>query len=239
MRKTKFSFAIERNKNKIAEKIAEQQILARRNTWHSRPFWHRVLKRAMDTVGSLSLFIALSPLMLLTALLIKLTDGGPVIFWQKRVGKWGHVFSFPKCRSMVVHAETMQAALQPFNDHGVGSVTFKMKKDPRLTWVGRYIRQASIDELPQLWCVLRGDMSLVGPRPPLPEEVTHYSLNDRRRLDIEPGLTCFWQVKGRSAIPFPQQVELDVDYIENPSLEEDFKLLAKTLPAVIKGNGAS
>jgi lipopolysaccharide/colanic/teichoic acid biosynthesis glycosyltransferase len=140
---------------------------------------------------------------------------------------------------MVEHADDMQASLVQFNDHGSQSVTFKMKNDPRLTWIGRYIRHASIDELPQLWCVFKGDMSLVGPRPPLPEEVTHYSLSDRRRLDIEPGLTCFWQVKGRSRIPFAQQVELDVDYIENHSLEEDLKLLVKTLPAVIKGDGAS
>ena len=239
MRKTKFSLSIERNKNKIAEKITEQRILTRRTRWHSRPFWHRALKRSVDIVGSLLLFAALLPVMLLTALLIKLTDGGPVLFWQERVGKWGHIFKFPKFRSMVEHADAMQASLVQFNDHGFESITFKMKEDPRLTWIGRYIRQASVDELPQLWCVLIGEMSLVGPRPPLPLEVALYSLNDRRRLDIEPGLTCFWQVKGRSKIPFAQQVELDVDYIENHSLEEDFKLLAKTLPAVVKGDGAS
>lgn len=177
--------------------------------------------------------------MLLTALLIKITDGGPIVFWQDRVGKWGHIFRFPKFRSMIQHADDMQASLAQFNDHGLESVTFKMKNDPRVTWIGRCIRHASVDELPQLWCVLKGEMSLVGPRPPLPDEVAHYSLNDRRRLDIEPGLTCFWQVMGRAKIAFAQQVELDVDYVENHSLKEDFKLLAKTLPAVVKGNGAS
>ncbi len=140
---------------------------------------------------------------------------------------------------MIENAEALQESLERFNEHGEGSITFKIKNDPRLTWIGRIIRRGSIDELPQLWNVLKGEMSLVGPRPPLPREVAQYSLNDRRRLDVLPGLTCIWQVQGRSSIPFAEQVELDVDYIESQSTAEDVKLLAKTLPAVIKGKGAS
>jgi lipopolysaccharide/colanic/teichoic acid biosynthesis glycosyltransferase len=121
--------------------------------------------------------------------------------------------------------------------HGNG-VTFKMKNDPRITHVGRFIRRTSVDELPQLWCVLVGDMSLVGPRPALANEVARYSLDDRRRLDAAPGLTCTWQVSGRSDIPFPEQLRLDVEYIERQSLREDIKLLLKTVPAVITGRGA-
>jgi lipopolysaccharide/colanic/teichoic acid biosynthesis glycosyltransferase len=113
-----------------------------------------------------------------------------------------------------------------------------MRKDPRLTWIGRIIRKLSIDELPQLWCVLKGQMTLVGPRPPVPREVAHYTLVQRRRLDVTPGLTCIWQVSGRSNIPFPRQVELDVQYIESQSLWLDFKLLAQTVPAVLLGRGA-
>jgi lipopolysaccharide/colanic/teichoic acid biosynthesis glycosyltransferase len=113
-----------------------------------------------------------------------------------------------------------------------------MKKDPRITWIGRIIRKLSIDELPQLWCVLKGDMALVGPRPPLPREVALYSLSDRRRLDVLPGLTCIWQVEGRGDIPFPEQVEMDVRYIESQSLWFDIVLLLKTVPAVLTGKGA-
>ena len=113
-----------------------------------------------------------------------------------------------------------------------------MKKDPRITWIGRIIRRTSIDELPQLWCVLKGEMSLVGPRPPLVREVARYTLEDRRRLECTPGLTCHWQVRGRSEISFPEQVEMDVEYIENQSIAQDIKLLAKTIPAVIGGKGA-
>jgi hypothetical protein len=118
------------------------------------------------------------------------------------------------------------------------TLTFKMKRDPRVTWIGRIIRKLSIDELPQLWCVLKGDMSLVGPRPPVPREVEEYSLSDRRRLDVKPGLTCFWQVQGRGNIPFPQQCRLDVEYIESQSLWLDIKLLVQTVPAVLLGRGA-
>ncbi len=196
-----------------------------------------VAKRLLDILMACGVLIPALPVMILSAILIKLTDRGPVLFWQTRVGKWGRVFRFPKFRSMVVNAEALQQQIMSANQHGDG-VTFKIKRDPRITWIGRILRKTSIDELPQLWCVLRGDMSLVGPRPALEKEVARYSLDDRRRLDAIPGLTCTWQVSGRSEIPFPQQVKLDAEYIERQSLREDFKLLLRTIPAVISGRGA-
>ena len=194
-------------------------------------------KRALDIIGAGLLLLLLAPPLLLLALLIKLNDGGPVLYWQDRVGRFGKVFRFPKFRSMVVNAEVLQRELDARNQHGNG-VTFKMKRDPRITWIGRIIRRASIDELPQLWCVLKGEMSLVGPRPALVREVARYTLADRRRLEAVPGLTCHWQVQGRSEIPFPQQVEMDVDYIERHDLALDLKLLVQTVPAVLGGRGA-
>jgi lipopolysaccharide/colanic/teichoic acid biosynthesis glycosyltransferase len=194
-------------------------------------------KRLLDILMACGVLIPALPVMILAAILIKATDRGPVLFWQTRVGKWGRVFRFPKFRSMVVNAEALQQQIMSANQHGDG-ITFKIKRDPRITWIGRILRKTSIDELPQLWCVLRGDMSLVGPRPALEKEVARYTLDDRRRLDATPGLTCTWQVSGRSEIPFPQQVRLDAEYIEKQSLREDFKLLLRTIPAVITGRGA-
>ena len=197
----------------------------------------KLLKRTLDIVASGLFVLTFSPLFIAVALCIKLTDSGPIVFWQTRVGRWGREFQFPKFRSMVVNAEALQKALLAENDH-TASITFKMKKDPRVTWIGRIIRKLSIDELPQFWNVLKGDMSLVGPRPPLPQEVAQYSLADRRRLDVVPGLTCIWQVSGRGDIPFAQQVELDVEYIESQNLWVDIKLLIMTIPAVLLGKGA-
>ena len=195
------------------------------------------LKRLLDIVVALVMLMLLAPLFAAVAISIRLTDRGPVLFWQARVGQWGTEFPFPKFRSMVVNAEKLKDKLLAANDHKNG-VTFKMKKDPRVTWIGRIIRKTSIDELPQLWCVLKGDMSLVGPRPPVPREVALYSLRDRRRLDVKPGLTCIWQVSGRGDIPFDRQVELDVRYIESQSLWLDLLLLLKTAPAILMGKGA-
>jgi lipopolysaccharide/colanic/teichoic acid biosynthesis glycosyltransferase len=198
----------------------------------------RFLKRVVDVSVSAVALILLAPLFAAVAVAIRLTDHGPVIFWQKRVGKWGHEFDFPKFRSMVTNAEELKKQLLTQNDHEGGSVTFKMKRDPRITWIGRIIRKLSIDELPQLCCVLKGEMSLVGPRPPVPMEVAEYSLEDRRRLEATPGLTCIWQVSGRGDIPFDEQVQLDVQYIESQSLWFDIKLLFQTVPAVLPGKGA-
>jgi lipopolysaccharide/colanic/teichoic acid biosynthesis glycosyltransferase len=198
----------------------------------------QLAKRALDVSVSLTALTALAPLFGLVALLIWFTDRGPVLYWQERVGRHGKVFRFPKFRSMVTNAEALRLKLEQQNQHGSAGVTFKMKNDPRITWIGRIIRRTSIDELPQLWCVLTGEMSLVGPRPALPKEVSRYTLADRRRLEAIPGLTCHWQVQGRSNIAFPQQVELDVAYIEQQNLALDIKLLAQTVPAVVTGRGA-
>lgn len=196
------------------------------------------LKRGLDLMLVLPAMVALTPLFALVALAIKLYDRGPVLFWQERVGLHGRIFKFPKFRSMCVNAEAVRAALLAANQHGSEGVTFKMKRDPRITPIGRLIRRLSIDELPQLWCVLRGQMSLVGPRPPLVSEVARYNMMERQRLSVTPGLTCIWQVNGRSEIPFPQQVLMDIDYIQQRSLGTDVKLIAQTLPAVIRGRGA-
>jgi lipopolysaccharide/colanic/teichoic acid biosynthesis glycosyltransferase len=206
--------------------------------WLARDRLRHLAKRGVDvTVSGLAL-AALLPLFAVVALLIKATDRGPVLYWQERVGRHGRVFRFPKFRSMVTDSDAIREKLARLNQHGAEGVTFKMKNDPRITWIGRIIRRTSIDELPQLWCVLNGEMSLVGPRPALPKEVSRYSLADRRRLEATPGLTCHWQVQGRSEIPFPKQVELDVDYIESQNLALDIRLLAKTVPAVVTGKGA-
>lgn len=192
------------------------------------------LKRFIDIAVSLLLLITLSPLLLFVALLVKM-DGGPVFYIAKRVGKFGQEFNFPKFRTMVPNADKIKQTLKSDQET---SKWFKMKNDPRITKFGRFLRKSSIDELPQLWTVLKGDMSLVGPRPPLPNEVALYSLEDRRKLDITPGITGLWQVSGRSDIAFPDQVRLDVAYIESQSVWLDLIILLKTIPAVIFGKGA-
>jgi lipopolysaccharide/colanic/teichoic acid biosynthesis glycosyltransferase len=225
------------------ERLCASPRRARLRAWRKRAAWRLVvggasaLKRTVDIVASAAGLLALAPVFAAVAAAIKLTDNGPVLFWQTRVGQWGREFPFPKFRSMCLDAEQKKAELLAANDHG-GSVTFKMKRDPRITPVGRIIRKLSIDEMPQLWLVLKGDMSLVGPRPPVPREVAEYTLSDRRRLDAKPGLTCIWQVSGRGDIPFEKQVSLDVDYIESRSLWLDLKLLLQTVPAVLLGRGA-
>ena len=195
-------------------------------------------KRLLDLALVLPALVLLLPLFTAVALAIWLGDRGPVLYWQQRVGRHGRVFRFPKFRSMRTDADQARQQLLAGNQHGSQGVTFKMRHDPRITRVGRFIRRTSIDELPQLWNVLRGDMSLVGPRPPLCSEVARDTQADRERLDVTPGLTCIWQVSGRSDVPFPQQVEMDIAYIRQRSLATDVALLARTVPAVIKGRGA-
>jgi exopolysaccharide biosynthesis WecB/TagA/CpsF family protein len=197
----------------------------------------RAAKRLLDISASLCGILLAAPLLGLVALSIKLESPGPVIFRQRRVGRDGREFMMLKFRSMFTDAEQRLEALLAQNEMH-GGVIFKMRDDPRVTRVGRFIRRTSIDELPQLFNVLRGDMSLVGPRPPLPREVALYSLYDRGRLDAEPGITCIWQVSGRSSIPFERQVEMDLDYIHARSLMQDIKLLLRTVPALLLGRGA-
>ena len=194
-------------------------------------------KRVLDVVMSSILLVLLSPVFLLTALLVKLTDGGSVFYPHTRVGEGGNEFTCYKFRSMVVNAEKMKANLAFFNAHN-DSRTFKIPDDPRITWIGRWMRRTSIDELPQLWNVLKGEMSIVGPRPPVVSEVEQYTWEDMQRLTVKPGLTCIWQVSGRSRLPFPEQLRLDVEYIENRSLALDLKLIALTIPAVLSADGA-
>lgn len=196
-----------------------------------------VSKRVIDLIISTVALIVLSPLFLIVAVLIRLDSKGPILFKQKRVGLGGTHFYMWKFRSMVNNAEVKRAGLENANEMRNG-VLFKMKADPRITRVGAYIRKASIDELPQLINVLKGDMSLVGPRPPLPAEVEHYKAFDYLRLSVLPGITCLWQVQGRSEIPFSEQVKLDIEYIEKQSVCFDLLLLLKTIPAVISAKGA-
>ena len=195
------------------------------------------LKRAMDIVLSGLGMIILSPVFLGIAAAVKFTSPGPVIFSQVRVGRYGRYFNFYKFRSMYRDAEARKKDLLALNESSDG-VIFKMKDDPRITKVGRLLRRTSLDELPQLWNVFIGDMSLVGPRPPVPKEVQEYTLEDRKRLDVIPGITCLWQIMGRSEIPFNEQVRLDKEYIIAPSIWKDIVILLKTIPAILGGKGA-
>ena len=193
--------------------------------------------RLFDLFVAAMALLILAPLLLIVVCCIVIDSPGAIFYSQKRVGINGRIFKFWKFRSMVVNAEQQNDAL--ISDRGIAdSVRFKMKQDPRITRVGKFIRKYSIDELPQLWNVLKGDMSLVGPRPPVPKEVNIYSSSDRRRIRIIPGITCIWQVSGRSEIPFEEQVKLDEDYILSASFWTNLKLLLRTIPAVLFGKGA-
>ena len=205
--------------------------------WHFTIATSKTFKRFMDILLAILALILGSPIFLITALLVKITSPGPIIFSQVRVGKHGRHFKFYKFRSMYIDAEARKAELMKHNESADG-VIFKMKHDPRITPVGRFIRKFSVDELPQLFNVLLGDMSLVGPRPPLPSEVRTYSLEERKRLNITPGITCLWQVSGRSELPFSKQIALDKEYIASRSAWKDFLILLKTVPAILTGKGA-
>lgn len=194
-------------------------------------------KRMLDIVASSIALLCLSPLFLVVMVLIRMDSPGDFFFRQTRVGKHGRHFTMLKFRSMRPDAEKHKSALSQHNEMKNG-VLFKIKADPRITRVGKFIRKYSIDELPQLWNVLRGDMSLVGPRPPLPCEVAQYTPYQMQRLEVKPGITCIWQISGRSELPFHTQVELDLHYIATQSFWTDLWLLIKTIPAVLKGNGA-
>ena len=205
--------------------------------WELTVFSSLFLKRFFDTCVALIMLFFLSPIFIFTAIAIYLESPGSVFFKQVRVGKNGRHFDFYKFRSMVMNADRMKDEILKENE-SEGGVTFKMKKDPRITHIGSFIRKFSIDELPQLFNVLKGDMSLVGPRPPVPREVAEYTLHDRKRLHVMPGITCIWQISGRSDIPFKEQVELDKQYIKSKSIWRDILILIKTVPAVLTGKGA-
>lgn len=195
------------------------------------------IKRILDFIVSGILLLVLLPALFFIAILIKLDSRGPVFFTQRRVGLNGRMFTLLKFRSMVINAEELLEKLRERNE--MQGPVFKIANDPRITRVGGFLRKYSLDELPQLWNVLKGDMSLVGPRPPLPEEVSHYKRKQRKRLSMRPGLTCIWQVSGRNEIPdFEEWARLDLEYINTWSLKQDFVLLLKTIPAVMLGTGA-
>ncbi|TWT85923.1 putative sugar transferase EpsL [Posidoniimonas polymericola] len=198
---------------------------------------YSLLKRLFDCAAGLTIIAVASPLLALIALVVKLCDGGPVFYLHKRVGLRGEEFTCLKFRSMRVGADAVKAQLQSQSQH-TDTRSFKIAKDPRITFVGQFLRKTSLDELPQLFNVLEGSMSLVGPRPALPHEVEQYSGEDLRRLEVKPGITCIWQVSGRSNLPFPKQLELDIDYIERRSLALDMLLLVKTVRAVVSAEGA-
>ena len=197
---------------------------------------HRVLKRFLDIAGASAALWVLFPGLLLIAALVKLTSPGPVFFRQQRVGLHGKKFPMLKFRSMVVNAEELKVKLLALNEQS-GPV-FKMKADPRVTRLGRFLRRYSLDELPQLVNVLRGDMTLVGPRPPVPQEVAQYEPWQRRRLSVPPGLTCLWQVSGRNEVEFQDWMYLDLQYIDHWNLRGDINLLLKTVPVVVTGKGS-
>ena len=195
------------------------------------------LKRVLDFILSLIGLVVLSPVLLIIALIIKMTSPGPVFFKQKRVGKNGRYFYIYKFRSMYKDAEARKAALMEKNE--MKGLMFKMTDDPRVTKVGKFIRATSIDELPQFWNILKGDMSLVGTRPPTVDEFQQYEARHKRRLSMKPGLTGMWQVSGRSNIEdFEDVVRMDLDYIDNWSLQLDAKIILKTIVVIFKKVGA-
>ena len=198
---------------------------------------HLLVKRVLDFLGAAAMLAVLSPLLLLLALLIKLTSAGPALFRQERCGLGGRRFSLYKFRSMTADADLRKEELAALNE--ADGPVFKMMNDPRCTPLGRWMRKFSLDELPQLWNILKGDMSFVGPRPPLPEEVEKYERWQRRRLRMRPGLTCLWALEGRSRLSFKRWMQLDLDYIDTWSLWLDLKIFLKTIPRVLAGRGAA
>jgi exopolysaccharide biosynthesis polyprenyl glycosylphosphotransferase len=195
-----------------------------------------LLKRITDIAIASAGLVVLSPLMVAIVVLIRLTSPGPAVFRQVRCGLNGRLFLFYKFRSMVENAEELKKDLEHLN---VRETAFKIPDDPRLTGIGWYLRKFSIDEWPQLWNVLRGDMSLVGPRPAVPSEVEQYARWQRRRLRMRPGLTCLWAISGRDNVDFETWMKMDMQYIDNWSLALDWKILLRTIPRVLTGRGAN
>jgi lipopolysaccharide/colanic/teichoic acid biosynthesis glycosyltransferase len=199
-------------------------------------FYLRFGKRVIDVAGSLFALLLSAPVLLIAAILIKLESRGPILYKSIRIGRGGRPFTFYKLRSMVNGADQHLDVLSHLNE--TDGPVFKIARDPRVTRVGRFMRTTSIDELPQLLNVLRGEMSLVGPRPPIPREVDAYEPWQMRRLDVPPGLTCLWQISGRSRIGFQEWMRLDLEYIKQQSFWLDVKILVRTIPAVLSREGA-
>ena len=195
-----------------------------------------VAKRVVDFLVAVLLLVATLPLMLLTAGLIKFTSAGPVFYRQVRCGRFGRPFRLIKFRTMTRGADDKLWEIKHLNE--MDGPVFKMRNDPRVTPVGGILRRYSVDELPQLWNVIKGEMSVVGPRAPLPEEVKYYALKQKRRLSVKPGITCLWQISGRSDIDFNKWMELDLQYIDNWSFWADILIMLRTIPAIITGRGA-
>jgi len=213
--------------------LNHQFFLSFRNTPEN--YFALKIKGAMDFFLTILILIAISPIMILLAVLIKLEDGGDVFFKQIRVGRYGRHFTCFKFRTMVEDAEDQKEKLMALNEQD-GPV-FKIKNDPRITKVGKFLRKTSLDELPQFFNVLMGDMSIVGPRPPVPSEVKQYKRSLNRRLSINPGITCTWQVSGRNNIPFEKWMAMDMEYIDNWSLKLDFIIMMKTFKVILRGTG--
>ncbi len=198
--------------------------------------WQLFFKDVFDRLGALLLLVLFSPVLAVVAIAVRLTSEGPILFSQTRCGLNGRRFVFYKFRTMVAGAEEMRAALDGMNE--MDGPVFKIREDPRVTPLGAFLRRYSLDELPQLWNVLLGEMSLVGPRPAIPAEIERYKPWQRRRLSMKPGLTCLWQVSGRNSIPFERWMELDLQYIDRWSLKLDLRILLRTIPAVVTARGA-
>jgi exopolysaccharide biosynthesis polyprenyl glycosylphosphotransferase len=196
-----------------------------------------IVKRSMDLALTFLLLMLALPVVVAVAMAVKLTSGGAILFRQTRCGLNGRLFTLYKFRTMVEGADERRRELLHLNE--MEGPVFKVRRDPRVTSLGRFLRRFSLDELPQLWNVLRGDMSLVGPRPPIPEEVARYKRWQRRRLSMKPGLTCLWQISGRNDLDFNRWMELDLEYIDSWSPWLDMKILVKTIPVVLTGKGAS
>jgi len=199
-------------------------------------FYERFGKRTLDLMGATVALILAAPFLLLAAVAIMIESRGSVLYRSTRVGRNGRPFTFYKLRSMVIGADRHRHHLSHLNE--CDGPVFKISRDPRVTVVGRLLRTTSLDELPQLWNVIHGDMSLVGPRPPLPEEVSHYQPWQMRRLEVRPGLTCLWQISGRSRIGFEEWMRLDLEYIRRRSFRLDLQILLRTIPAVLSQEGA-
>ena len=194
-------------------------------------------KRVVDVLVASVLLLLFSPFALITGVFIKLTSSGPIFYTQVRCGLYGRKFRLAKFRTMIDGAEDKLWEIRHLNE--MGGPVFKMRNDPRVTSLGRVLRKFSVDEVPQVWNVLKGEMSIVGPRAPLPEEVRHYTTKQRRRLSVKPGITCLWQVSGRNDIDFNKWMELDLEYIDNWSFWLDIRIMLKTIPAVFTARGAS